>query len=79
MPFWLCQDEGQLRTPKATQPLAICSQVLHNAKLFQEKASQQTMLAQCLNSHGDTSSLSGSNEISLWEMQNFSECRASSN
>lgn len=77
--FWLCQDEGQLRVPQATWLLAICSQVLHNAKVFQEEAGQQTMHSRCLNSHSDTSSLSGSNEIWLWEMQNFNESKVSSN
>lgn len=56
---------------EALQLLAVCSQVLHNAKLFQEVARQQTIHPYCLNSHSNTSSLSQSDDIGLWEMQNF--------
>lgn len=56
---------------EALQLLAICSQVLHNAKLFQEVAHQQTIHPYCLNSHSNTSSLSQSDDIGLWEMHNF--------
>lgn len=68
---WETAERPEKCNVEALQLLAICSQVLHNAKLFQEVARQQTIHPYCLNSHSNTSSLSQSDDIGLWEMQNF--------
>lgn len=62
---------------EAVQLLAICSQVLHNAELFQKAASQQTIRSYCLNRPSNTSSLLQSDEIGLWEMQTLKESKVS--